>query len=629
MRIKKKHEAGAAKNFITRTQAVKKLQLSLADFRRLCIFKGIYPREPRNKKKANKGSTAPTTFYYTKDIQYLMHEPVIQKFREHKVFAKKLSKLLGRGEVGDAKRLDDNRPRYRLDHIIKERYPTFLDAIRDLDDALSMLFLFAAMPATDKVSSRVTLEAERLCNQWMAYVAREGLLRKVFISIKGVYFQAEVKGQEVLWLVPFKFPQNVPTDIDFRIMLTFLEFYTTLLQFVQFRLFTEAGLVYPPKIDTQKVLGVGGVSAYLLESKQEQKLLAATAPATMKASAKQVAARVKTLGSVLEKAAAAGADEDEEPEDEVEADDDKLDTFVALPATETAVSDVLPQPEEVSAETRLKTLMAPFTFYIGREVNLDIVEFAILALGGRVISESALGAELQDLEDDEENDNAATLADKKQRRAEIEAVQNTVTHQICDRPALASRVPGRIYVQPQWVFDSLNRGELLPVDDYSVGASLPPHLSPWGDGGIYDPEALAAAEAEADGELESEEEEDEIEGEVEPDEDEDDVDEDEEENLRHQLELEAEAKGVEFSEQTAGKRKRGAAAAAPVPETKAAKKKKLAKDEKEAKEEKELRKIMMTNKQKKLYNQMQYGIKQKEDRAELLKKKKKKLQKAQ
>jgi hypothetical protein len=34
--------SGQAKNYITRTQAVRKLQISLPDFRRLCIFKGMF-----------------------------------------------------------------------------------------------------------------------------------------------------------------------------------------------------------------------------------------------------------------------------------------------------------------------------------------------------------------------------------------------------------------------------------------------------------------------------------------------------------------------------------------------------------------------------------------------------------
>jgi pescadillo len=83
---------------------------------------GIFPREPRHRKRANKGSSAPRSFYYAKDIAYLAHEPVLKKLREHKAFAKKLARALGRGEWSSAKSLEDNRPVYRLDHIIKERW---------------------------------------------------------------------------------------------------------------------------------------------------------------------------------------------------------------------------------------------------------------------------------------------------------------------------------------------------------------------------------------------------------------------------------------------------------------------------------------------------------------------------
>lgn len=41
-RLRVKGKAGAAKNYTTRSAAVKKLQISLADFRRLCILKGKF-----------------------------------------------------------------------------------------------------------------------------------------------------------------------------------------------------------------------------------------------------------------------------------------------------------------------------------------------------------------------------------------------------------------------------------------------------------------------------------------------------------------------------------------------------------------------------------------------------------
>lgn len=67
-----------------------------------------------------------------------------------------------------------------------------------------------------------------------------------------------------------------------------------------------------------------------------------------------------------------------------------------------------------------------------------------------------------------------------------------ITHQVVDRPALSSaRVPGREYVQPQWLFDSLNFRIRCPTAPYAPGAAPPPHLSPFAassDDGAYAPD---------------------------------------------------------------------------------------------------------------------------------------------
>lgn len=253
--------------FVARPSSPSRLQCSLSDFRRLCILKGIFPRVPKSSKRANKGSTAPASFYYAKDIQYLLHEPVLGKLREHKTFAKKLSRAVGRGEWALAKGLEERRPVYKLDHILKERcvpfpsawplprlgspqplppprhpsspvvrrfapgppdnfadhrpvlpvargsYPTFPTAVRDLPDALSLVSLFSLLPVnptpTSNLPKDLSANCARLMAEWKLFIIRSRALRKVFFSIKGVYYQVEVAGETVTWLEAYGFTQHV------------------------------------------------------------------------------------------------------------------------------------------------------------------------------------------------------------------------------------------------------------------------------------------------------------------------------------------------------------------------------------------------------------------------------------
>lgn len=78
-------QSGEGARYITRRAALNKLQLSLKDFRTLCIIKGIYPREPAHRRRAQRGKSGIHILYLKKDILFLLHEPMIWKLRDLQV----------------------------------------------------------------------------------------------------------------------------------------------------------------------------------------------------------------------------------------------------------------------------------------------------------------------------------------------------------------------------------------------------------------------------------------------------------------------------------------------------------------------------------------------------------------
>ncbi|XP_050530905.1 pescadillo homolog [Daktulosphaira vitifoliae] len=422
---KKKFQSGEGARYVTRRAALNKLQLSLKDFRTLCIIKGIYPREPAHRRRAQKGKSGIQILYLKKDILFLMHEPMIWKLRELQVHLKRLKRAKGMHQKDLVKRYSSTIPRISIDHVVKERYPTFIDALRDMDDALTLCCLFATFPKMISIPPNLIALCRRLTIEFMHYCIAARALRKVFISIKGIYFQVEIKGQLITWIIPHNYPHEPQKkqEVDFYTMATFADFYSTAIGFVNYRLYHTINLYYPPRLGT-----------YNAENLEEEIL-----------EENETSDRVAALNLALQKT----AEDVEDPADE-ELD---LDAF-PLEGDEAKAEEARKEYEKVR---KLKKLFEGLKVFLNREVPREPLVFALRCFGAKVSWDETTFPE----------------------GALFPETDETITHQIVDRPDIQKQYISRYYIQPQWVFDCVNARELLPVEKYFIGMVLPPHLSPF------------------------------------------------------------------------------------------------------------------------------------------------------
>jgi len=509
-KVQKKNHSGLDATFLGRAKVLKKLQISLKDFRRLCILKGVYPREPRGRAPRNKKGQV---FYHIKDVRALAHEPLLDKFREFKSFMKKVRRNANRNEKDEALRKQSTMaPKYTLHHLVRERYPRFADALGDLDDALCLVNLFACLPSDGRVQAGITRKAQRLAAAWGAYCASTGSIVKSFISVKGVYMEAEIMsaGQPVpvRWVAPHNFTQHVPQGVDFRVMLTFFEFYETLLGFVLYKLYGDLGVRYPLPVvaatadNTTSVATLhptlGGKATSVLAANLtalqtalneaskgnsavdavkdalQNEENAATGETSTKADKKATKAtkrkQKELMKSIDEALKGVDKDDDESDEgsDEEMENDDADQVPIAAPLREAldAIDDSAVQNDESAHDIitnpeaqKRHALFQGLTFFLSREVPRGYLELVILSYGGKI------GWEGKD--------------------SPVMVEDTSVTHHVVDRPKLLpgySKLPkSREYIQPQWILDCANFNFVLPIERYGVGSGLPPHLSPWVD----------------------------------------------------------------------------------------------------------------------------------------------------
>lgn len=385
-------------------------------------------------------------------------------------------------------------------------------------------------------------------------------------------------------------------------MLTFAELYQTLLGFVFFKLYSDISLVYPPPLNFDKDEAGAGVGAFTLEDVVAEQ---ADAPAP---GAKKVEVDGKTVTNkdvkraIMDIAAAPLPHQStlpvsNNPTDAASTNVDILpDDFIVQPSksAEAEGAPLLTMRDISTLPSATSPLFSSLTIFLARETPRPLLEFVIRAYGGRVGWPATLGAGSPFTEDDP-----------------------SITHVVVDRPLGSTQTVGRRkYVQPQWVVDSVNAGRLLVEDSYGQGKTLPPHLSPFGEGASTYVPGEDAADAEA---AESEEESEEEEGEGEnEDEEMDDVPEKKatetarpalaaaaaapsDKALRRAAEIEAERAGTDYSKFEADLKKA----------IKTQSKSKAPEPVVAADTEAEMNKMMMSNKQRKLYERMKYGERKK------------------
>ncbi|GAB66361.1 pescadillo N-terminus domain containing protein, partial [Plasmodium cynomolgi strain B] len=250
-KLRKKAKKKKEGKYLTKRSILKKLYLKEREFRKLCIFKGIYPKDFKEIPLKLRSKFYKQKVYYSKnDFQKLAHEKIIQDFRKITICLKKYKKYkVALEDEEKCKNLIKNFPKYTLDHIIKERFPIFSYAIEQLDDALSAVVAYSLLPSNEKIgiSNRFVTNCEVIKNHFHYYIYKTNRIKKGFISVKGYYLQAEILQKKVTWLIPHTFTPYLDKTIDFTIISTFIEYYICLLKFVLFKLYKMHNMVYPPE----------------------------------------------------------------------------------------------------------------------------------------------------------------------------------------------------------------------------------------------------------------------------------------------------------------------------------------------------------------------------------------------
>ena len=236
-----KRKVGKSSKLIREEKALDRVALTPEDFRRVAILKDVHPQVmPQDR-------SSPWAYFHKSDLALINGDTFSWFIRHKQSWENKYKKAVNRGETFSAPQ-----PKPPYAELIRSRYPTVADAIRDLDDGLTTVALVSQLASVPHIDAARIRRASELIAEFHFYVAKAQLLKKGFISVKGYYFEASIEMMPVIWRIPHRFPLQVEEGVDYKVIADFLELYENLLSFINAHLYRSIEMKYPPSIDQEK-----------------------------------------------------------------------------------------------------------------------------------------------------------------------------------------------------------------------------------------------------------------------------------------------------------------------------------------------------------------------------------------
>merc|ERR1712118_308940 len=306
-------------------------------------------------------------------------------------------------------------------------------------------------------------------SQFQNYVVHCHSLRHVFVARKGVYLQADIMGQILTWTVPVRVLQVNLNGAKLYVFSFFVEFYATLLNFVNFRLCYVESFAY---LHSKLYLAVK------TEMKSKPRFMFGSLDEVVKYSGKDKSKERPCHDGQNFKSEQnhkeinlwhiANCNKDKRIEIENLNKVHTLKNYIrfsdSLSSVQKKISKLVNNYSSTSwckaTEHNIHTeddsivcgrVFRGLVFYLATEVHQALLKFVIEAFGGTIASFA--------------------------RSAQPSTVDKSITHFIVDGPRRLT-FPG-VYVQPQWVFDSANLRKPVAHHPYAPENTLPTHLSPF------------------------------------------------------------------------------------------------------------------------------------------------------